>query len=250
MASNQCFQHVLQFITKCQTHLGPHPPGRWVLWLVESHTSLMMTGVNSLVQTSNPHLLPKILLQDFTDVCLISHLIWVHWKPQAEIFQLSINVFSKRQRLPTETNTMKTKYKWLLASGFSSMVASLSSFLLFLWGVAGFLRVKQSDMSLGNEAFRNYIVRPSFSGRKCYVHIHVLKFYFTECKVIETKKGQFGNELFLPSCCTIEVCILGASTLSDSCLQQENRVCTFWGHQFIQDDETTLEKNSLHRRGL
>lgn len=63
MASNQSFQHVLQFITKCQTHLGPHPPGRWVLWLVESHTNLMMTGLNSLAWTSNPHLLPKILFK-------------------------------------------------------------------------------------------------------------------------------------------------------------------------------------------
>lgn len=83
------------------------------------------------------------------------------------------------------------------------MVVSLSSFFVFPRGVVGFPRVKQQDMSLGNEIFRNYIVCPSFYGRKCYVHIHVITFYFTECKVNETKENQFGNKLFLPSCCYI-----------------------------------------------
>lgn len=188
-----------------QTHrLVLTGPRRWLLWFTESQTaSITAIGLNSQALTPNPIFSLKCLLKKRFLSHQPAHL--GHLKTSNKNSPGQHHAFSKNKHLQTETKSNENQR--LTASGFSSVVASLSSFSLFhgksynwqgeLWAFQWWSR----DMSLGKAAFKERCSPSSlYQGQ---VHIHAFTFYFTEFKVSETMKDLFCIAFSYPSAASI-----------------------------------------------
>ena len=160
-----------------------------------------MTGLNSQAHTPNPVFSLKCLLKKR----LLSHqpVHLGHLKTSSKNSPGQHHAFSKSKHLQTETKSNENQR--LMASGFSSVVARLSSFSIFhgksyncqgeLWAFQWWSR----DMSLGKATFKERCSPSSLY----QVHIHVFTFYFTEFKVSETIKDHFCITFSYPSAASI-----------------------------------------------
>lgn len=241
ITNKQYFQGVLQ-LPNTDSSPHPHCPRRWVLWFTESQTSVIVTGLNSQALTPNPIFSLKCLLKKKFLSHQPAHL--GHLKTSSKNSPGQHHAFSKNKHLQKETKSNENQI--LIASGFSSGVASLSSFSLFhvksyncqgeLWAFQRWSR----DMSLGKATFKQRWSPSSlYQGQ---VHIHALTFCFTEFKVSETVKDHFCITFSYPAAASIAK--WNTWNTKSLWILSPKMECTFWGYQFIQDHKTTLGKKN------
>lgn len=174
ITNKQYFQGVLQ-LPNTDSSPGPHCPRRWVLWFTESQTtSITVTGLNSQALTPNPIFSLKCLLKKRFLSHQPAHL--GHPKTSNKNSPGQYHAFSKNKHLQTETKSNENQR--LMASGFSSVVASLSSFSLFHGknyncqrGAVGFSMVEQRHelrkSSLQGEML-SFLPLPRTSTHSCF----------------------------------------------------------------------------------